>query len=70
MHRDFLAVSVVMLDIGMLFFWQAWAKLEASERIADHFHDLIPDMALEFPFELDAFQKEVFIMLFIFFFVT
>ncbi|MCI07482.1 helicase SKI2W-like, partial [Trifolium medium] len=37
---------------------QAWAKLEASEQIADRFHELIPDMALDFPFELDAFQKE------------
>lgn len=27
--------------------------------IADHFHELVPDMALEFPFELDDFQKEV-----------
>lgn len=36
----------------------AWAKLEDSEEIAGRFHELIPDMALEFPFELDAFQKK------------
>jgi len=34
---------------------------ESSDRIVDCFHQLVPDMALEFPFELDAFQKEVFI---------
>lgn len=59
-----------MLEIGKLFFWQTWAKLEASEEIADRFHELIPDMALEFPFELDAFQKEVFTLLIIFLLVT
>ncbi|TKY47117.1 ATP-dependent RNA helicase SKI2 [Spatholobus suberectus] len=37
---------------------EAWAKHEASERIVDCFHELVPDVALEFPFELDAFQKE------------
>ncbi|XP_027335090.1 DExH-box ATP-dependent RNA helicase DExH11 isoform X2 [Abrus precatorius] len=37
---------------------KAWAMHEASEHIVDRFHDLVPDMALEFPFELDAFQKE------------
>ncbi|KAE9591144.1 hypothetical protein Lal_00039818 [Lupinus albus] len=37
---------------------KTWAMLEGSEHIADHFHELVPDMALEFPFELDAFQKE------------
>lgn len=58
-----------MLEIGKLYFWQAWALHEASERIADHFHELVPDMALEFPFELDAFQKEVFTMLIILLFV-
>jgi hypothetical protein len=70
MHHYFLAVFVAMLEIGKLFFWQAWAKLEASEHIADRFHELIPDMALDFPFELDAFQKEVFTLLIIFLLVT
>ncbi|KAK7301822.1 hypothetical protein RJT34_12698 [Clitoria ternatea] len=37
---------------------EAWARVEAGEQIVDHFHELVPDMALEFPFELDAFQKE------------
>ncbi|KAK7305341.1 hypothetical protein VNO77_43246 [Canavalia gladiata] len=37
---------------------KAWAMHEASDQIADRFHELVPDMALEFPFELDAFQKE------------
>ncbi|KAL2332921.1 hypothetical protein Fmac_014134 [Flemingia macrophylla] len=37
---------------------EAWAMHEASKRIVDCFHELVPDMALEFPFELDAFQKE------------
>lgn len=50
-----------MLEIEKLFSWQALAMHETSERIVDCFHELVPDMALEFPFELDAFQKEVFI---------
>jgi len=54
-------VYVAMLEIGKLFSWQAWAIHETSEQIVDSFHELVPDMALEFPFELDAFQKEVFI---------
>jgi len=70
MHRYFLYVFVAMLEIGKLFFWQAWAKLEDSEEIAGRFHELIPDMALEFPFELDAFQKKVFTSLIIFLLVT
>ncbi|KAL2568339.1 hypothetical protein AAZV13_18G062500 [Glycine max] len=37
---------------------EAWAIHETSEQIVDSFHELVPDMALEFPFELDAFQKE------------
>lgn len=36
-----------------------WAVRGGSESIAEHFHDLVPDKALDFPFELDAFQKEV-----------
>ncbi|XP_058107617.1 uncharacterized protein LOC131251117 isoform X2 [Magnolia sinica] len=27
--------------------------------MANHFYELVPDMALDFPFELDKFQKEV-----------
>ncbi|KAK6935765.1 Ski2, N-terminal domain [Dillenia turbinata] len=39
---------------------EAWVVCgdSESEYIADHFHDLVPDMALEFPFELDRFQKQ------------
>lgn len=59
MLRDFY-VSVAMLEVGKLLFSQAWPMYEDSERIADRFHELVPDMALDFPFELDAFQKEVF----------
>ncbi|XP_077238807.1 RNA helicase, ATP-dependent, SK12/DOB1 protein isoform X2 [Tasmannia lanceolata] len=29
-----------------------------SEGIANHFYELVPDLAIEYPFELDAFQKE------------
>ncbi|KAL7595737.1 hypothetical protein Lser_V15G31437 [Lactuca serriola] len=29
-----------------------------SDGIADNFNELVPDMAFDFPFELDAFQKE------------
>ena len=61
MKHCFHAVSVAMLEIRKLCFWQAWARHEASGQIADHFHEHVPDMALEFPFELDAFQKEVYL---------
>ncbi|KAK9280712.1 hypothetical protein L1049_014410 [Liquidambar formosana] len=37
---------------------EAWAVTGGSEGIADHFYELVPDMALDFPFELDTFQKE------------
>ncbi|OVA17687.1 Helicase [Macleaya cordata] len=37
---------------------EAWAVPGGSEGIADRFSELVPDMALEFPFELDTFQKE------------
>ncbi|PIA54426.1 hypothetical protein AQUCO_00900760v1 [Aquilegia coerulea] len=37
---------------------EAWAISKGSESIADCFCDLVPEMALEFPFELDTFQKE------------
>ncbi|KAJ7959741.1 DExH-box ATP-dependent RNA helicase [Quillaja saponaria] len=37
---------------------EAWAISGVSERIADLFYELLPDMVLEFPFELDKFQKE------------
>lgn len=38
---------------------QAWAISGGDEGIGHHFHELVPDMALDFPFELDTFQKEV-----------
>ncbi|XP_073304580.1 DExH-box ATP-dependent RNA helicase DExH11 isoform X1 [Primulina huaijiensis] len=37
---------------------EAWALSGGSEEIAERFHELVPDMALTFPFELDSFQKE------------
>ncbi|XP_050236549.1 DExH-box ATP-dependent RNA helicase DExH11 [Mercurialis annua] len=37
---------------------KAWAIRGNSEWIVEHFSQLVPDMALNFPFELDAFQKE------------
>ncbi|WCJ20363.1 RNA helicase ATP-dependent SK12/DOB1 protein [Euphorbia peplus] len=37
---------------------EAWAHRGNSEWIAEHFYELVPDMALNFPFELDTFQKE------------
>ncbi|KAF3951343.1 hypothetical protein CMV_022995 [Castanea mollissima] len=37
---------------------QAWAVIGGGEGIAERFHELVPDMALDFPFELDKFQKE------------
>lgn len=37
---------------------EARAVTGGSEWISRHFYELIPDMALDFPFELDAFQKE------------
>lgn len=41
---------------------QVWAVTGGSDGIADNFNELVPDMALDFPFELDAFQKEVLIV--------
>ncbi|KAF8396881.1 hypothetical protein HHK36_018516 [Tetracentron sinense] len=37
---------------------EAWVVSGGSEEIASRFHELVPDMALDFPFELDTFQKE------------
>ncbi|KAH9626614.1 hypothetical protein KSS87_005465 [Heliosperma pusillum] len=37
---------------------EVWAIRGGSLPIADRFHELVPDMALDFPFELDSFQKE------------
>ncbi|XP_074268042.1 DExH-box ATP-dependent RNA helicase DExH11 isoform X2 [Silene latifolia] len=37
---------------------EIWAIRGGSLPIADRFHELVPDMALDFPFELDSFQKE------------
>ncbi|KAJ0700019.1 putative RNA helicase [Helianthus annuus] len=37
---------------------KVWAVTGGSDGIADHFDELVPDMALDFPFQLDAFQKE------------
>ncbi|KAI3857454.1 hypothetical protein MKW92_033091 [Papaver armeniacum] len=37
---------------------EAWAVQGGSEQIAERFSELVPDMAIDFPFELDKFQKE------------
>ncbi|XP_015873935.3 DExH-box ATP-dependent RNA helicase DExH11 isoform X3 [Ziziphus jujuba] len=37
---------------------EAWAVRGGNEGIAERFYELVPDMALDFPFELDKFQKE------------
>lgn len=37
---------------------EAWVVSGGSEKIVERFHELVPDMALNFPFELDPFQKE------------
>ncbi|KAG9154188.1 hypothetical protein Leryth_000664 [Lithospermum erythrorhizon] len=37
---------------------KGFAVTGGGEGIAEHFHELVPDLALQFPFELDGFQKE------------
>ncbi|XP_072985738.1 DExH-box ATP-dependent RNA helicase DExH11 isoform X1 [Typha latifolia] len=37
---------------------EAWALVGGTEEIVAHFYELVPDMAIDFPFELDKFQKE------------
>ncbi|VFQ98227.1 unnamed protein product [Cuscuta campestris] len=37
---------------------EAWAITGGSKEIVERFDELIPDMALTFPFQLDPFQKE------------
>uniref|UniRef100_A0A1J3FE68 Helicase SKI2W n=1 Tax=Noccaea caerulescens TaxID=107243 RepID=A0A1J3FE68_NOCCA len=37
---------------------EGWATKGDTQDIADRFDELVPDMAMEFPFELDIFQKE------------
>lgn len=37
---------------------EVWAIMVEDEEIAGHFSEHVPDMALDFPFELDKFQKE------------
>ncbi|KAG8387912.1 hypothetical protein BUALT_Bualt02G0070700 [Buddleja alternifolia] len=37
---------------------EGWALSGGSDEIMERFHELVPDMALSFPFELDPFQKE------------
>lgn len=38
---------------------QAWALVGGTEEIVGSFNELVPNMAVEYPFELDKFQKEV-----------
>ena len=52
------------------FVLQVWAVTGGSDGIADRFDELVPDMALDFPFELDAFQKEVTVILLLNFYTT
>ncbi|PIN04704.1 Cytoplasmic exosomal RNA helicase SKI2, DEAD-box superfamily [Handroanthus impetiginosus] len=42
---------------------EGWAFSGGSEQITERFHELVPDMALNFPFELDPFQKEAIVYL-------
>ncbi|CAI9106905.1 OLC1v1006152C1 [Oldenlandia corymbosa var. corymbosa] len=37
---------------------EAWVVSGDGDKIVERFHELVPDMALNFPFELDPFQKE------------
>nr|GLL30960.1 DExH-box ATP-dependent RNA helicase DExH11 isoform X2 [Ipomoea trifida] len=37
---------------------EAWAVTGDNKEVVERFNDLIPDMALTFPFQLDPFQKE------------
>ncbi|CAL9777952.1 unnamed protein product [Musa acuminata subsp. burmannicoides] len=37
---------------------EAWALVGGNDEIVSHFYELVPDMAIDFPFELDSFQKE------------
>ncbi|CAN6471442.1 unnamed protein product [Victoria cruziana] len=37
---------------------EVWAVTGGSKEILNQFYELVPDMALDFPFELDTFQKE------------
>ncbi|KAJ3676350.1 hypothetical protein LUZ60_003762 [Juncus effusus] len=37
---------------------EGWALTGGNEEIISRFYELVPDMAIEFPFELDTFQKE------------
>ncbi|KAG6547499.1 hypothetical protein Mapa_010947 [Marchantia paleacea] len=37
---------------------EVWAVMEAIPGVTEKFRELVPDMAMTFPFELDAFQKE------------
>jgi len=38
---------------------KVWALVGGDKDIVTNFYNLVPDMAIEFPFELDKFQKEV-----------
>lgn len=57
-----MSVFLSMLLLSGAFDLQVWAVTGGSDGIADRFNELVPDMALDFPFELDAFQKEVLII--------
>ncbi|KAL6888475.1 hypothetical protein ACP4OV_009501 [Aristida adscensionis] len=37
---------------------KVWALVGGDEEIVTNFYKLVPDMAIEYPFELDKFQKE------------
>lgn len=50
--------SVRDANIGRQRHKEGWAVTGSTEEIVERFHELVPDMALNFPFELDPFQKE------------
>ena len=54
---------MILFCLVSVFILQVWAVTGGSDGIADNFNELVPDMALYFPFELDAFQKEVILIL-------
>lgn len=61
-----LHVSFSFFSLSLLFALideQAWVVVGGREEISLRFHELVPDMALDFPFELDTFQKEVVIII-------
>lgn len=57
--KSFLTRQQKWYQTNSIIHYQGWALTGGSEEIAKCFDELVPDMALDFPFELDPFQKEV-----------